>query len=131
MPAGRPRTIFIDSAACAKIVKIMSQGKGLAAVGKAIGCTPERLGQLAKENEELFRALEEGKHLSLLWWEEMGRKNLKDKRLNTGLYTFMMSNKFGWHQRQKIEAETKQETTVKLDNSVLDSVIDKILESNG
>lgn len=129
MRTGRPRTIIVDEAFCDKIVKIMSRGCGLAQVGKELGCTPERIGQLAKENKDLFRALEQGKALSQAWWEEKGRTNLKDKKFNVGLYTLFMSNKFGWHQKQKVETESKNETVVKFSDDVINSVVDKLLDN--
>ncbi len=40
-----------------------------------------------------------GRLMAQAWWESQGRIHLRSKGFNTGLYSFMMKNRFGWSER--------------------------------
>ena len=108
------------------------KGKGIAHVcSNILHCTPQMLGILCKEHEELFSVIEEGKLLGQAYFEELGLKAMAGRKrgFNVTLWNLFMMNRYGWSQKNKVESEIKSETTVRLDDNVVNSMIDKILET--
>lgn len=116
-----------------QILKAFSLGHGIPRICKILDCTPQRLNQLKHEDEELFSVLEKGKALAQEWWETKGQQSLAKKGFNSSLYALFMANKFGWSGKHKIEGELKttseNEVTLKFDDKVTNSLIDKLLET--
>ena len=107
MPAGRPPTELSDLPSDWK-----DQMKALAKAGKSELATRVTLGigttvwyRLKAENEEFRETVKECLGLCQLWWEDVGQEGMfmggKDNPFNSTVYTFNMSNRFGWSMKNE------------------------------
>lgn len=58
---------------------------------------------LQTRDEEFLLTIKIGKDLCQAWWEAQGRKSLKAKNFQTGLWYANMKNRFGWKDKHEIE----------------------------
>ena len=77
-----------------------------------LGCISDDLWyRLIAEEPEFSRTVKECKLLCQCWWERFGRTHLiaeKGESVNANIYTFNMSNRFGWASKQDVKEESKQ-----------------------
>lgn len=87
-----------------KCIAIARQGGSDVEIRVALGCMSNDLwGRLLKENKEFSETIEKAHLLCQNWWEVAGRKNLKAKNFQTGLWTVNMKNRFKWTDKVDIE----------------------------
>lgn len=99
----RPKTTYKDLRPdwkdCAH--RLYRAGAGNTEVYVRLGLTERTFYNLLKRDKVFKKAIDQGKKLSLAWWEKKGRKNLHNNKFNTTLFKFMMSAKFGWSEDKK------------------------------
>ena len=97
---------------------------------KILHCTREWVYKAAKQDPELNEILAMGKDLTETWWVEEGRKNLKNRRFNSHLFSWLTTNLVNWQNKQLINANI--DSNVNLESPMLDKltdgIIDKLLE---
>lgn len=59
--------------------------------------------RLLKDDKVFSETIEKSHLLCQNWWELQGRKNLKAKNFQTGLWTVNMKNRFKWTDKVDIE----------------------------
>jgi len=80
---------------CEVLVDIMSEGKSLAAVAKAIGVTRKTLYDWAAKHDEFADAIEAGKDMSLAFWEDQAMDVAFGVNSgNASVLNFQMKNRF-------------------------------------
>ncbi len=117
-------TIFCteyDPRMCDEVLILMGEGMCREEVARKLKIPYGVLLRWEKEYPNFRDALYNGHYYSMAWWAEQGRTNLVNytgEKFNVALYTFMMKNRFGFTDAQKVaesenivmqEAEEKNE----------------------
>jgi hypothetical protein len=115
---GRPTKYRKDM--CYKVIKLMAEGMSKENVACYLGVSFETLRSWCVEvnedgslntnfKKDFLVAIKIGEQLSKLWWMETGRINLFNKDFNVGLFVINMRNRWGWHGKDKLDIDIKQE----------------------
>lgn len=59
--------------------------------------------RLIEEDQIFWETIKKGRTLAQSWWEEKGRKNIKDKDFNSTLWYMNMKNRYGWSDNRNID----------------------------
>lgn len=81
---------------CDRVIDCMAQGMMIGEMCREIGVSSELLRKWAREYPDFREALAIGEDLAKAWWEEYGRVNLANPKMNTRVYMFFMQNRFGY-----------------------------------
>lgn len=100
---------------CKKIVEIMSQGASLCEVAAELNVEQDTLNNWTKEHKEFFGAKKRGIELSKSWWEKHGRIQLENPKFNATLWYMNMKNRFGWRDKQEINANVSGDVTFRIE----------------
>lgn len=117
---------------CEMVIKFMAEGRTLKDAATMCGIKWRTFAEWIEEGNEryipqLAEAVEFGKQLSELWWNETARLNLSNKNFNATLFMMNMSNRFGWTRRIDGNVELKKVTE---DRKVLEIKIEERSEEH-
>lgn len=106
MAAGRPKKTLSDLPKGWKSKVLALAAKGGSDV--EIRCLLDCMGQecwerLLVESEEFQFTIKKAHILCQNWWESQGRKGIRSKFFQTGLWTMNMKNRFGWKDKTETE----------------------------
>lgn len=93
------------------LIDHMSEGLSFESFASTIGVYRDILYKWAEDYQDFYEAQKEGKDLSLLFWEKLGRSAIAGKvaGFNAATYIFTMKNKFGWRDKQELDLQTPRE----------------------
>lgn len=127
-----------------QIIEKMAEGKTIDTASVECGIAPATLKQWKNSkgryfDEAVTYALNIAEKLQTSWWDEMGRRNLKNKEFNATLYMMMRQNLHGWSRRidgkittHNIDEQIKRNITeVKIISDESISEIARILVESG
>ena len=85
-------------------LKLMAQGAGIYEVMAKFHISYDLFIRLLKEEPAFSSTIKAGEVYCRAWWETQGRKGLKAKIFQTGLWSMNMQNRFDWRlKREKDE----------------------------
>lgn len=92
------------------VEKMMSEGASKVEVCAELGISYETLTewcdlQGAYFNRDFSESIKRGERLSEAWWEKHGRSQLENPKFNATLWYMNMKNRFGWRDRQEVDAK--------------------------
>lgn len=103
------RRVPYDPVYCQSVLKLMSEGYSITEVIAELGVSKSTLYRWANEHKEFKEALQLGIEYAQAWWEKLGREFVvsevrSPRKINLGLYVFVMKNRFGYRDVTKIES---------------------------
>lgn len=101
-----------------------AEGASDAEICKILTITQNRFDKLYADEEGFRKMIDVGRMMSKAYWYEMARKNLYNKQFNTGLWTFVMKNRFGWAEK----AENYEKSDIPTDQQSLDELRGRLLK---
>ena len=121
---GRPTKY--ESEMCGKIIKVMSQGYSQEAAAAELGIAYSTFDNWLSSNKDFMEAVKEGRRLSLLWWEKIGRTGMVGKLpgFNAATWIFNMKNRHGWADKSQTDI-TSGGKTIKNDWHIYPVTTDK------
>lgn len=93
-------------------------------IAAELGLTIKKFEELLAANPGFSEFVEMGRTLSMAWWYDLARRNVKNKTFNSATWSLVMKNQFGWADK----VETKQEDMKLLDAGQLRSLLGQKLK---
>ena len=116
---GRPSTY--RSELCAEIIAAMGEGLSAEAAAAKIGISARSLFNWQRLHPEFLQAIQEGRHLALLWWEQRALAMANGQPGNAQLIMLGLKNRSraasGWHHdSQRFEHSGPDGAAVSIEN---------------
>jgi hypothetical protein len=89
-----------------QLPELFAHGESVAEVAHSLDITKETFFQWVKAHTEFAKAYQKGKDIAEAWWEKTARESLilgKGERFNSGVWVFVMKNKFGWKDKTETD----------------------------
>ena len=122
----RGRPTKYDKEMCGKVIELLKEGKSQAQICLALDITAPTINTYLANNEEFFKAYNEGQKWAEGWWTdriEEGALGINPDA-NARLMEMMMQNRFGW--RKKSDVDAKVETnSPEADKALMAAMTDK------
>ena len=103
MPAGRPSKY--DPAYCDAVKAFMGDGYSIAATAGMLKVSRQTIYQWAEDHPEFSDALNEGRTLAAIWWEQKAREIAIGGEGNATMVIFGLKNRVAdeWRDKQQTE----------------------------
>ena len=90
-----------------KLPQMFENGESVIEVCANMGISRDTFYRWCKEHKAFNEAYQTGLELSQAWWEKLGRAgSLGTQKINAATWIFNMKNRFKWHDRSQIEADS-------------------------
>ena len=115
-----------------EVMKMFQEGSSIVEVCKFLGINKSTWYRWLKDprKKDFQEAAELGLEASEAFWIQMGKDNLQNKSFNTGLYTFLMVNKFNYrsaYSKQEKDIKEVKEHRIEVKKSVdVDTIMGKL-----
>jgi len=87
-----------------EVLKLAKNGGSDVEIRVALGCISQDLWErFIAEEEEFSLTIKKAHLLCQCWWESQGRKGIRSKVFQTGLWTMNMKNRFGWTDKTDVQ----------------------------
>jgi hypothetical protein len=98
--------LYIDGASDVEIKALIWQKRG--------SFSDDLWHRWLKEEEEFSVTIKSGRIFANSWWEKKGRSGVDSQEINSTMWYMNMKNRYGWRDKQEIDANVKQKTTIEM-----------------
>jgi len=115
-----------------EVMKMFKEGSSIVEVCKFLGINKSTWYRWMKDprKKDFQEVADLGLEASEAFWIQMGKDNLQNKSFNTGLYTFLMVNKFNYrsaYSKQERDIKEVKEHRIEVKKSVdVDTILGKL-----
>jgi len=105
-----------------RTILLMGEGASLVEVAAELGVSRATLSKWQEDETKpkFVEAVKIGTDLSEAWWMREGRKALRDRDFNHGLWYMNMKNRFGWADKREVSGPDGGAIVVRIDRALAD-----------